>query len=228
MNLLADKILDFYSHVNFNGKLPDHIGIMNPYRESEDIRILCELFYRKYYNDRNQRKLILGINPGRLGAGATGIPFTDTKRLNEECGIPYHNFVTHEPSSVFIYEMISAFGGPEEFYARFYINSVCPLGFIKVDGNKTVNYNYYDSKELEAAMKAFIIENIHKQIDLSGSSDVCYCLGTGKNFQYLNKLNHEFGFFGDIIPLEHPRYIMQYKNKYKEQYIDDYLQKLNR
>lgn len=228
MNLLADKILDFYADVNFEGKLPDHIGMMNPYRESEDIRILCGLFYRKYYSDLNQRKLILGINPGRLGAGATGIPFTDTKRLNEDCGIDYSNFITHEPSSVFIYEMIRAFGGPEAFYARFYINSVCPLGFVKVFGNKTVNYNYYDSRELESAMKDFIIQNIKKQIDLTGSDQVCYCLGTGKNFNFLKKLNDEHSFFGEIIPLEHPRYIMQYKNKHKEQYIDDYLQKLNR
>jgi len=227
MNLLADKILDFYANVNYEGKLPDSIGIMNPYRESEDIRMLCGLFYRKYYSDLNHRKLILGINPGRLGGGATGIPFTDTKRLNEECSIPYPNFVTHEPSSVFIYEMIRAFGGPEAFYARFYINSVCPLGFIKVDGHKAVNYNYYDSKELEAAMKAFIIENIKKQIDLSGSDKVCYCLGMGKNFQYLKKLNNEFGFFSNIIPLEHPRYIMQYKAKLKEHYIADYLYKLS-
>jgi Domain of unknown function (DUF4918) len=228
MNLLADKILDFYADVNFEGRLPEHIGIMNPYRESEDIRTLCGLFYLKYYGDSNQRKLILGINPGRLGAGATGIPFTDTKRLNDDCGIRYSNFITHEPSSVFIYEMIRAFGGPEAFYSRFYINSVCPLGFIKVDGNKTVNYNYYDSRELEIVMKDFIIQNIKKQIDLSGSDQVCYCLGTGKNFNFLKKLNDEYRFFGEIIPLEHPRYIMQYKNKYKEQYIDDYLQKLNK
>jgi hypothetical protein len=227
MNFLADKILDFYAQVNFEGRLPEHIGMMNPYRESEDIRKLCGLFYRKYYSDQNQRKLILGINPGRLGAGATGIPFTDTKRLNDDCGIHYSNFITHEPSSVFIYEMIRAFGGPEAFYTRFYINSVCPLGFVKVFGNKTVNYNYYDSRELEAAMKDFIIQNIKKQIDLSGSDQVCYCLGTGKNFNFLKKLNDEHGFFGEIIPLEHPRYIMQYKNKYKEHYIDDYLEKLN-
>ena len=227
MRLLADNILDFYADVHYDGSLPDHIKMMNPYRENEDIRILCGLFYRKYYSDQNKRTLILGINPGRLGAGATGIPFTDTKRLNDDCGIKCSNFVTHEPSSVFIYEMIRAFGGPEAFYARFYINSVCPLGFVKVYGNKTVNYNYYDSKELEAAIRDFIIKNIKKQIELTGNNKLCFCLGTGKNFQFLRKLNDQYGFFGSIIPLEHPRYIMQYKSKIKEQYMADYLEKLN-
>ena len=34
-------------------------------------------------------------------------------------------------SSVFIYDMIAAFGGAEQFYSRFYINSLSLLGFTK-------------------------------------------------------------------------------------------------
>jgi hypothetical protein len=222
----ADKILNFFNEINFENTLPDHISIMNPYRESDDIKQICNLFYRKYYNDDNPRTLILGINPGRLGAGATGLPFTDTKRLNDDCKIPYDKFSTHEPSSVFIYEMIQAFGGPELFYQKYYINSVCPLGFVKVVNNKMVNYNYYDSKELENAMHQFIIDNIHQQIEICGKRDVCYCLGSGKNYTYLNRLNQTHHFFGEVVPLEHPRYIMQYKTKDKQRYIDDYLLKL--
>lgn len=29
-------------------------------------------FYEKFYSDRNERILILGINPGRFGGGTTG------------------------------------------------------------------------------------------------------------------------------------------------------------
>lgn len=229
METLSDRILDFYGNVNFDGILPDGIKIMNPYRESADIRDICGKFYRKYYNDNKSRKLILGINPGRLGAGATGLPFTDTKRLNEDCKIPYSGYISHEPSSVFIYDVINAFGGPSEFYDKFYINSVCPLGFTidKVFG-KAVNYNYYDSVTLEKAVSDFIIENIRAQIYLSGRNDVCYCLGTGKNYKYLSKLNEKYHFFDLIIPLEHPRYIMQYKSKSKDSYIGDFISKLNR
>jgi hypothetical protein len=223
---IADKILDFYAKVHFTGQLPDKIDIMNPFRESEDIRRICKLFYDKYYNDEKPRTLILGINPGRLGAGATGLPFTDTKRLNEFCGIQYDKFVTHEPSSVYVYEVIEAFGGPDAFYHKFYINSVCPLGFIKKEGAKIVNYNYYDSKALQDAVTGFIIENINQQLAIAGKSDKCFCFGTGKNFQFLNKLNQKHGFFDQIVPLEHPRYIMQYKTKQKDKYISNYLELL--
>jgi len=224
---IADKILDFYTKVHFTGQLPDKINIMNPFRESEDIRRICKLFYEKYYNDEKPRTLILGINPGRLGAGATGLPFTDTKRLNEFCGIPYEKFVTHEQSSVYVYEVIEAYGGPKEFYSKFYINSVCPLGFIKKEGAKIVNYNYYDSKALQEAVTGFIIENIRQQKAIAGKSDVCFCFGTGKNFQFLDKLNQKHGFFDQIVPLEHPRYIMQYKTKQKDKYISNYLELLS-
>ena len=114
------------------------------------------LFTKNIYNDYRTRHLILGINPGRFGAGVTGIPFTDTKRLNDPCGIAYSGKVTHEPSSVFVYEVIEAYGGVHEFYNDFYINSVFPLGFTISDGSgKEKNFNYYDNKELIAAIYQF-------------------------------------------------------------------------
>src|ERR1700744_6170515 len=141
----AGKILDFYKQLTYSGgALPNGIRVMNPYSESEQVRHIADLFYHKYYNDDQPRHMILGINPGRFGAGLTGIPFTDPKRLAAECGIPYEGKVTHEPSSVYVYEMINAYGGPEAFYKKLYIGSVCPLGFTTVDANaKEKNYNYY-------------------------------------------------------------------------------------
>ena len=38
-------------------------------------------------------------------------------------------------------------------------------------------------------------------------------------------MNKEYQFFRKVIALEHPRYIMQYKNKYKDEYIADYIRK---
>ena len=68
--------------------------------------------------------MILGINPGRHGSGVTGIAFTDTKRLNNDCGISFDEYVTHETSSVFVYEMIKAFGGPEKFYQKLSLQNI--------------------------------------------------------------------------------------------------------
>lgn len=189
---------------------------------------VSETFYEKYYSDNNPRRLILGINPGRFGAGATGVPFTDPKRLIEKLEIEYHGKLLHEPSSVFVYEMIDAFGGAEAFYANFYINSVCPLGFTIIDKNgKEKNYNYYDSKELLTAVREFAVWNIQKQIAISGTGDICYCMGTGTNLKILQKINQEHRFFNTIISLEHPRFIVQYKQKQKEHYIRQYVMKLN-
>jgi hypothetical protein len=229
MSTFADKVIAFNKALAFHGRLPAGIRIMNPFKENDHALVLSSAFYKKYYNDNNQRHLILGINPGRFGAGVTGIPFTDTKRMQSECGIAYSGKETHEPSSVFIYEMINAWGGPEKFYSKFYIHSICPLGFTAVkDNGKEVNYNYYDSKELLNAVHDFIIDNIRKQIAMGVYADVCFCFGTGKNEQFLRQLNEEYKFFGEIIALEHPRFIMQYKAKTKQYYIQKYLDALRR
>ncbi|MCZ2101212.1 MAG: DUF4918 family protein [Chitinophagales bacterium] len=225
---VSEKILKFLAEVTFTGKLPKGIEVMTPYSDSKEVWDICQTFYNKYYDDENPRKLILGINPGRLGAGSTGIPFTDTKRLNESCHIPFTKFTTHEPSAVYMYEMMEAYGGIPVFYSQFYINSVFPLGLLKTDGPRAVNYNYYDSKVLLHALEEFIIDNIKKQRAICGGPQICYCIGSGKNFKYVSQLNERFHFFEDIIPLEHPRFIMQYKSKEKHQYIDDYLEKLSR
>jgi len=225
----AESVIEFNQSLDFKGKLPTGINILNPFMINVDILPISSAFYRKYYNDTKPRHLILGINPGRFGAGVTGIPFTDTKRLAKECGISYNGKETHEPSSVFVYEMIEAYGGAVEFYTDFYINSVCPLGFtISDEKGRVKNYNYYDSKELTAAVSGFIVENIKKQIALGIETDICFCFGTGKNEKFLRSLNEEHGFFGEIAALEHPRFIMQYKSKSKQQFIDKYLTAFNR
>jgi len=221
----ADKVTRFIKELSYTGsRLPPEIRVMNPYRESEGTMSIAEAFYHKYYNDNEPRSLILGINPGRFGAGVTGIPFTDSKRLISECKIPYSGKATHEPSSVFVYEMIDAYGGAEAFYKKFYINSICPLGFTKTSKEgKEKNYNYYDSSELMSSVKDFIIDNIKKQIALGVRTDTCFCFGTGKNESYLRKLDQEHHFFKKIIALEHPRFIVQYKSANKKFYIDKYI-----
>ncbi|MFB9842015.1 SMUG2 DNA glycosylase family protein [Mucilaginibacter ginsenosidivorans] len=222
----AEKVIRFNENLHYTGPtLPEGIRIMNPFREFEQTKIISEAFYRKYYSDANPRHLIMGINPGRFGAGLTGVPFTDPKRLVSECHIPYQGKVTHEPSSVFVYEMINAYGGPEQFYGKFYINSLCPLGFTSADEKgREKNYNYYDNPALAAAVSDFITENVRTQIGLGVKTDVVFCFGTGKNESYLRKLNDKYHFFDKVIALEHPRFIMQYKARTKQIYINKYLE----
>ena len=224
MKTFAEKIIAFNKNLAFNDALPKGISIMNPFKENAEAMLVSSKFYRKYYNNHNKRHLILGINPGRFGAGVTGVPFTDTKRLFNECELQFSGKATHEPSAVFVYEVINAYGGAEEFYKNFYIQSICPLGFTATNHKgKEVNYNYYDSKELTEAVYDFMIANIRKQISFGINADVCFCFGTGKNENFLSKINEEYKFFKKIIALEHPRFIMQYKSKSKQVYIEKYL-----
>ena len=225
MKTFADRVIEFNRKVEFPSSLPEGISIMNPFRGGDDyILDVSSAFYRKFYNDDRPRRLILGINPGRFGAGFTGVPFTDTKRLTGECGIAYTGRQTHEPSSVFVYEVIMEYGGPEKFYSDFYINSVCPLGFTQTGvSGRDKNYNYYDRPDLAAAVTDFIVWNIKEQIALGISTEVCWCLGTGKNDKFLRALNRAHGFFGEIVALEHPRFIMQYRSASRDEFVRKYI-----
>ena len=220
----ADKVIAFNRGLQFTGTLPPGFNIMNPFWNDGTALACSEAFYRKYYGDHGQRHLILGINPGRFGAGLTGIPFTDPKRLIDSCQIPYNGKLAHEPSSAYVYEVIAAYGGCAAFYRDIYINSVCPLGFTGMSAKgQQVNVNYYDDHALTAAVTPFILQSIQAQIDLGVATDRCYCFGTGQNFKFLDRLNAQHNFFGKVIPLEHPRFIMQYKAKTKQDYIAAYL-----
>jgi len=181
MKTFADKIISFNKNLDFKDKLPEGVSIMNPFKENPEAMLISSQFYKKFYNDHQKRHIILGINPGRFGAGVTGVPFTDTKRLLNECGLEFSGKPTHEPSATFIYEMINAYGGVQTFFGDFYIHSIFPLGFTATNAKgKEVNYNYYDSKELTEAVYDFIIQNIRKQIKLGIETDIGYCFGTGK------------------------------------------------
>lgn len=222
---LANQILAYNRELNFQGKLPRGISIMNPYAESPMALEASNAFYLKYYCDHTPRKLILGINPGRHGAGATGIPFTDPKRLADIVNISWNGPISHEPSSVYIYDMINAYGGPEAFYSRYFINSVSPLGFTIMKNGKEVNYNYYDSPELQKRVMPFILSNLEKLRAMDFDMETVYCLGV-RNAKCLAEINARAKVIGSIVPLEHPRYIMQYKLRSKEDYIRKYLEAL--
>lgn len=228
MHSFAERVITFCHNLEFSGRLPDGISIMNPFRENKEVISVITAFYRKYYSDTRTRRIILGINPGRFGAGVTGLPFTDTVRLKEKCGLSIPGLKTYETSSVFMYEMIDRYGGPEKFYGDYFISSVSPLGFTKKGSKgKVVNFNYYDSSELSVAILDFAVDSITKQLAFGIERDVCFCLGTGKNYKFLLKLNGEQNFFKRIVPLEHPRFIMQYRLKQKELYINSYIEKIS-
>ena len=217
----AGAILQFYKQLDPKFDLEEGIEIMNPFQDQETWTF-ADLFYRKFYSDAHPRVFIFGINPGRFGGGITGIPFTDPIRLENECGIKNDFRKIAELSSIFVYEVIKAYGGAETFYFDFLITALSPLGFTK----NGINLNYYDDKQLLRNSENFIIECIREQQDRIYSADICFCLGEGTNYKIFKKLNEKYEFFEQIIPLPHPRWIMQYRRKKIDEFINYYVEKL--
>lgn len=218
----ADAILSFYQKLQPAFSTAPGIVTMNPFTDPESWHY-TKLFYEKYYNDALPRTMIFGINPGRFGGGITGIPFTDPVRLQEACGIDNPFKKQAELSSVFIYRIIDECGGPNVFYSRFFITALSPLGFTK-DG---LNLNYYDDKQLLTSIQSFIAHTIEQQLKIFPSS-LAYCLGEGTNYKIFQKINHENGYFESIIPLPHPRWIMQYRRKRLDEFVALYVNRLTK
>ena len=224
----GDNVIDFNRNLFFSEALPEGFQVINPYMDNPETMDVMSQFYHKFYADSEQRKFIVGINPSRHGAGVTGVPFTDTKRLETICGIKMDSAHTHEISSVFMYDMIREFGGASAFYKQFYINSPFPLAIVrKTKDGKWLNANYYDDNALFETVKDFMILTLRNHISLGLDTSEVYVLGK-KNALFIQKLNKEARLFDQLKVLEHPRYIQQYKSKEKQLYIDKYIVTLNK
>lgn len=222
MKTFAEGAIQFYDNLQIKTSLPDGSGILNPY-ENPEVKDIVKAFFTRFFNDRQDRVVLLGINPGRFGAGITGITFTDPIRLEEDCRIANGFEKRAELSSRFMYDVISSYGGCQAFYQRFFLSAVSPLGFIR-DGK---NLNYYDDPDLEKALGSFIESTLIRQLDLGLRQDKAICLGEGKNMKYLERLNGKLNLFGEILSLPHPRWVMQYRFKRKGEFIRRYLEVLN-
>lgn len=230
MSTLADRLLPLVLNASLaHVRLPKGMDVLDPLNgdHAAEVRRIVELFHRKFFSDARPRTLMLGINPGRLGAGSTGLCFTDTKRCQSELGIPVKGMRTHELSSDFFYRMVRAAGGAKAFYNEVYVSAICPLGFVKEGAQgKPINLNYYDDSALQAAITPFAAEWLRSLIACGMKTDRVLCIGTGKNLKFLEALNARHGFFERIVALEHPRYIMQYKSKDRDVYVGKYLEAL--
>ena len=218
----ASRAHRFYTQLS-EPTVPKGVVVMNPYVEP-DVRRSVRAFLDKFFADNRERTLILGINPGRFGAGITGVTFTDPVALADFCGIPNHLPRRRELSSVFIYDMIARYGGPEAFYSKFFLTAISPLGYTRGG----LNLNYYDEPALAKATTPFIVESLWQQIALGCRRDVAFVLGFGANRKFIEKLNAEHGFFERIVALEHPRWILQYRRKKVELYLDKYVDALGK
>lgn len=219
---LSNKLTRFYLNLQLP-KLPKGFELLFPQQHIE-VQKITKLFFKKFYADNQPRRMMLGINPGRLGAGITGINFTAPKQLKENCGIDHPFKISSELSAEFIYEVIDHYGGAEIFYNDWFIGAVSPLGFVK-DGK---NINYYDDTTLMKAVTPFIVSSLQQQLSFGFKTDYCVCIGEDKNYKFLSQLNEQYKWFDEIVAVSHPRFVMQYKRKNKQTYIDKFIFALNK
>jgi len=219
----GNTIFKFYSNLNLPDDSPNRIEILHPFLNPETL-LINKAFYRKYFQDTNARTFLIGINPGRFGAGITGIPFTDPINLENILEIPSDFDKKHELSSKFIYSVIKGMNGPDVFYKNFYFTSISPVGFI----SKGKNINYYDTKELMTeTWESFFLKSLTIQIEAGANTDCAYSLGTGKNIKYLEYLNNKYKLFKKVVPLPHPRWVMQYRFKKRDEFVRLYTETLS-
>ncbi len=224
MPAFADQLLRFLATFPLPAALPDGVVAQSPFRELP-VQDLLGQFARKYYADGPPRAAVLGINPGRLGMGRTGVAFTDPGALTEFCGIA-HDLPRQRPeiSTQFIYRVVAAVGGPTTFYQHFYLGSIYPLVLLR----NGLNYNYYDSPALIKALWADLGLSLRQQVrDLGLRTDVAVSLGK-RNGIFLERLNDELGLFEKIMVLDHPRYLMQYRRRDLDAHVAHYVDVLGR
>src|SRR5258705_5463018 len=143
---LADHLIKFYEALSPPANLPPGTDILFP-QSNKEVMGVMKIFFNKYFNDNNPRRMMFGINPGRFGGGITGINFTAPRQLKNNCDIDHSFGNSSELSAEFIYEVIEGYGGPAKFYSGHFISALNALGFTR----NGVNMNYYDDKGLQEA-----------------------------------------------------------------------------
>lgn len=217
----AQKNIRFLSNLRPDFKPPRGIEVLVPYA-SGAVKPVISAYYNRYYDNSHPRVFLFGINPGRFGSGITGISFTDPVQLKQAAGIDHPFEMRAELSAQFIYGVMKAYGGIDAFTADFFLTSVCPLGFTAAGKN----YNYYDDPLLERRVRPFVVKTMKQQLNIGARRDLAICIGEGDNFKYFSRLNDAYGWFGRIVPLPHPRWVMQYRRSRMESFINQYVSTL--
>jgi hypothetical protein len=89
-----------------------------------------------------------------------------------------------------------------------------------------VNVNFYDTPELLRAVVPYAIACMQEQVRFGLRRDTAVVLGTGKLKQSIERFINPSVGFGQVIYLEHPRFIMQYRRSQRSAYVERYVDTL--
>ncbi len=151
MNILQKNLDRYLNDDTFLRLLGEHeVCVLSDFILNEEG---INSFWQTYYGDTVPRVVICGINPGRHGAGKTGIPFVDFQSLSQLItGIDRQD---SERSAEFFFQVVRQYG-LEAFFRSFYVTNVASVGFIR-DG-KNLNYNELPESALKVVEQNFMQE----------------------------------------------------------------------
>jgi len=171
-------------------------------------RQVMEDFWRRFYPEELPRRVICGLNPGRFGAGLTGVPFTDFQTLSR--WMPSVEGQDTEPSAQFFAKIVDAIG-VDSFFQRFYVTNVSAVGYVK-DGR---NLNYHD---LPADALEVVEQNFTEEMRLVAPTRVV-ALGKHAYATVKKTLPSDI----DITYLAHPSWIMTYRRRELDAWVQRYV-----
>ncbi|HNS41433.1 MAG TPA: DUF4918 family protein, partial [Taishania sp.] len=59
MKTIANRVIAFNQSLVYSNQLPEGFGVLNPYVDNPETLEVMKQFYKKYYNDNNQRTFII-------------------------------------------------------------------------------------------------------------------------------------------------------------------------
>ena len=211
----------------------DYFGFYEIFKEkycenlkSRNVKILSDFldnkgniieFHKIYVEPNSPKVVICGINPGRNGAGLTGIPFIDFASLSKM--LPDIKENDWEPSAKFFFSVIQKFE-IEAFYRNFHVTNISWFGFSRIDKQKNVNYF---EKDISTEIAIYLIdkfveemEHINPDYIIPLSKPVLYEL---ESLKKQNKIRAKIG-----IRLNHPSWVTTYCSNdlstWRQKYVD--------
>jgi len=212
MNLIQQNLDRYLNDHDFQAILTkNNICIIADFVEN---RAAIEAFWQRYWQGNIPRIMLCGINPGRFGAGQTGIPFIDFLSLSRL--IDDVERQDAEKSASFFFKVAEAFG-IEAFFRTFYISNVSSVGYL---ASSAKNLNYYD---LPRPALNIVERNFLEEISIVQPTHVI-SLSKEVHATIRRLLPKQID---TAFRLPHPSWIMTYRQSEQATWVEKYLEVLN-
>jgi uracil-DNA glycosylase len=198
MKNIVEDYFEFYE--TFTEKYSEilrsiNIGILSEFLDNKNNIIE---FHKKYVQPNSPKIVMCGINPGRKGAGISGIPFIDTNSLSKM--LPDISNLKSEKSAKFFFSIVEELG-INEFYKNVHVTNMSWFGFYKLDKGTNLNYN-----SLPIEIQNVLIDKFVEEMDFI-NPDVIIPIGDIVNWELLFNLKVKNRINAEIAQrLYHPAY----------------------